>query len=76
MSDFVIGEIDADRGAGADATLDNDLVGLDSRIFDAASKAGIKGLTPVQKACLPHALAGCDILAKAKTGTGGVMVVY
>jgi ATP-dependent RNA helicase MSS116 len=32
--------------------------------------AGVTALTPIQAGCLPHALAGSDILAKAKTGTG------
>ena len=30
----------------------------------------VSALTPVQEACLPHCLAGKDVLAKAKTGTG------
>jgi len=31
---------------------------------------GVSQLTPVQDACLPHCLAGKDVMAKAKTGTG------
>jgi superfamily II DNA/RNA helicase len=34
---------------------------------------GFTSLTPVQKECLPLALAGQDVLAKAKTGTGKTM---
>jgi hypothetical protein len=70
MSDFAVGEEVSPGAPVCAATLETDMLGLDSRIYDAASKAGIKGLTPVQIACLPHALMGLDVLAKAKTGTG------
>jgi len=32
--------------------------------------AGVTALTPIQEGVLPHCLAGSDVLAKAKTGTG------
>jgi len=47
-----------------------DLLGIQSKIVQALDAAGITTLTPVQKETLPHGLLGCDILAKAKTGTG------
>ena len=34
------------------------------------AEAGVAALTPIQLGVLPHCLAGADVLAKAKTGTG------
>ena len=36
----------------------------------ALADAGVEELTPIQSSVLPHVLAGADVLAKAKTGTG------
>ena len=44
--------------------------GVREEFVQALSDAGVKELTPVQSECLPHCLAGIDVLAKAKTGTG------
>lgn len=46
------------------------LPGVSDPLVRALIAAGIVQLTPVQVACLPHCLAGGDVLAKAKTGTG------
>lgn len=50
--------------------LAHQLEGINDRLIRPLVSAGITGLTPVQLACLPHCLAGEDVLAKAKTGTG------
>lgn len=63
MSDFTLGQ---DLSSGE---LEVELNECDPLIFAALSE-GIQSLTPVQKEVLPHGLAGSDILAKAKTGTG------
>jgi len=47
--------------------------GVSAPLVAALTAAGISSLTPVQTASLPHLLAGRDILAKAKTGTGKTM---
>lgn len=51
-------------------SLSSQLVGIREPLTHALLKAGVTSLTQVQLACLPHCLAGSDILAKAKTGTG------
>jgi ATP-dependent RNA helicase DDX10/DBP4 len=33
-------------------------------------QAGYTSMTAIQRACLPHALAGRDVLGAAKTGSG------
>ena len=47
--------------------------GVSAPLVDALAAAGITSLTPVQEQSLPHLMAGRDILAKAKTGTGKTM---
>ena len=44
--------------------------GIRKELVQALADAGVKELTPIQSECLPHCLAGSDVLAKAKTGTG------
>ena len=44
--------------------------GIREELVRALADAGVKELTPIQSECLPHCLAGSDVLAKAKTGTG------
>ena len=45
-------------------------LGINQELVKALSSMGIKEPTPIQSMCLPHALAGKDIIAQAKTGTG------
>lgn len=51
-------------------TLAQQLEGIDESLIKSLVNAGISGLTPVQRGCLPHCITGEDVLAKAKTGTG------
>mmetsp|Transcript_1253 Transcript_1253/g.4480 ORF Transcript_1253/g.4480 Transcript_1253/m.4480 type:complete len:643 (+) Transcript_1253:25-1953(+) len=44
--------------------------GLDSRLLTAVAKAGFHHPTVVQSAAIPLALAGKDVLARARTGSG------
>lgn len=44
--------------------------GISENLVKTLSTMGIKEPTPIQRLCLPHALAGRDIIAQAKTGTG------
>ncbi|EOD04929.1 hypothetical protein EMIHUDRAFT_259398 [Emiliania huxleyi CCMP1516] len=45
-------------------------LGLDLRLLKAVQKLGLETPTPVQARCIPLALAGKDVLAKAPTGSG------
>jgi len=45
-------------------------LGVPDRLATALTKAGIERPTPIQAACLPPALAGRDVLARSRTGTG------
>jgi len=45
-------------------------LGLDLRLLKAVRKLGLDTPTPVQARCIPLALAGKDLLAKAPTGSG------
>jgi len=42
----------------------------DTELLQNLNDLGYKSMTPIQEACLPLALAGKDIVAKAKTGSG------
>ena len=55
---------------GEEFTLDFGSLGLDSRLTDILKAQGISNPFPIQAQCIPLALAGRDILAKAKTGSG------
>ena len=44
--------------------------GIRADLVQALGDAGVKELTSIQSKCLPHCLAGSDVLGKAKTGTG------
>ena len=44
--------------------------GIREALVTALADAGVDELTPIQIGVLPHVLAGADVLAKAKTGTG------
>ncbi|KAL4423346.1 hypothetical protein ABPG77_006141 [Micractinium sp. CCAP 211/92] len=44
--------------------------GLDPRLLRALSKRGFEKPTPVQAECIPKALEGRDIVARARTGSG------
>lgn len=46
------------------------LEGVSEPLIKALRDRGVTELTPVQEACLPLCLAGNDVMAKAKTGTG------
>ena len=46
------------------------LEGVREPLVRALQEAGVVALTPIQVAALPHCLAGADLLAHAKTGTG------
>jgi len=59
-----------EEGKSASSSLELALTGVREPLLQALSTMGIIGLTPVQVACVPHCLAGSDLLAKAKTGTG------
>ena len=67
MADFIIGE---DIEDSLTSEIEVELKECNAGLVKALSAAGITSLTPVQKECLPHGLAGKDLLAKAKTGTG------
>lgn len=45
-------------------------MGLDPRLVRALGKQGLSTPTPVQAACVPKALEGKDVLARARTGSG------
>lgn len=47
-----------------------DTTGLDPRLLRALSKRGFEKPTPVQAECIPKALEGRDIVARARTGSG------
>ncbi|KAL4430654.1 hypothetical protein ABPG75_005910 [Micractinium tetrahymenae] len=47
-----------------------DATGLDPRLLRALSKRGFEKPTPVQAECIPKALEGRDIVARARTGSG------
>lgn len=64
------GEPTTEEGEPTSPSLELALTGVREPIVRAVSEMGISRLTPVQVRCLPHCLAGSDILAKAKTGTG------
>ncbi len=44
--------------------------GLDPRLLRALGKRGFEKPTPVQAECIPKALEGRDIVARARTGSG------
>jgi ATP-dependent RNA helicase DDX56/DBP9 len=45
-------------------------LGLDPRLLKALNKREFEAPTPVQSACIPKALEGRDIVARARTGSG------
>ncbi|KUJ07159.1 ATP-dependent RNA helicase-like protein dbp9 [Mollisia scopiformis] len=45
-------------------------LGLDTRLLQGIAKQNFKIPTPVQSKAIPLALDGCDVLARAKTGSG------
>lgn len=47
-----------------------DALGLDVRLVRALAKTKITSPTPVQSACIPEALEGRDVVARARTGSG------
>ncbi|PSC74391.1 DEAD-box ATP-dependent RNA helicase 16 [Micractinium conductrix] len=47
-----------------------DATGLDPRLLRALAKRGFDKPTPVQAECIPKALEGRDIVARARTGSG------
>ena len=56
--------------ANAAGTLGFEELGLDLRLLKAVRKVGLTAPTPVQAQCVPLALAGRDVLARAPTGSG------
>ena len=50
-----------------------DGLGIDAKLLRALNKRDFTNPTPVQRACIPKALEGHDIVARAKTGTGKTM---
>jgi ATP-dependent RNA helicase DeaD len=65
-------EAQADPGAGLDAAapLGFDALGLPAPVREALRVLGYEAPTPIQAECIPHILAGRDILGQAQTGTG------
>jgi len=53
-----------------EAAPDFQSLGLDPRLIEILTKQGITSTFPIQAQCIPLAVAGRDILAKAKTGSG------
>lgn len=47
-----------------------ELEGVSAPIIQALVDRGVTALTPVQEACLPHCLAGKDVMAKVRVCTG------
>ncbi|CAK9872779.1 unnamed protein product [Sphagnum jensenii] len=47
-----------------------DSLGVSDEVVDALAKRGITHLFPIQRAVLEPAMKGCDLIARAKTGTG------
>jgi superfamily II DNA/RNA helicase len=47
-----------------------DSLGLDARLLQAISACGFSDPTAIQREAIPRALAGCDLMASAQTGTG------
>jgi ATP-dependent RNA helicase DeaD len=45
-------------------------LGLSPELLAALSDLGYETPSPIQSACIPHLLAGCDLLGMAQTGTG------
>ena len=45
-------------------------LGIDLRLVKAVRKLGLEKPTPVQARCIPLALQGKDVLARAPTGSG------
>ncbi|GBG61561.1 hypothetical protein CBR_g22358 [Chara braunii] len=61
----------ARTGARADeGVVAFEAMGLDPRVLQALKKAEISVPTPVQEKCIPLALEGKDVVARAKTGSG------
>ncbi|MDR0901760.1 MAG: DEAD/DEAH box helicase, partial [Opitutaceae bacterium] len=45
-------------------------LGLDTRLLEAIARKGYTTPSPIQAGCIPHLLAGRDLLGCAQTGTG------
>lgn len=57
-----------EQGGGGEATWES--LGLDGRVVAAAKRQGWNEPSPVQAAAIPLALAGRDLLVRARTGSG------
>ena len=51
-------------------------LGIDLRLVKAVRKLGLEKPTPVQARCIPLALQGKDVLARAPTGSGTVSYTH
>lgn len=62
------------EGGEAESVSEDELalskLGLPQRLVESLEKRGITHLFPIQRAVLTPVLEGCDLIARAKTGTG------
>jgi ATP-dependent RNA helicase DeaD len=54
----------------SDSTSTFDSLGLSAPVLKALDDVGYESPSPIQAACIPHLLAGHDLLGQAQTGTG------
>ncbi|MFF3853275.1 DEAD/DEAH box helicase [Micromonospora sp. NPDC002575] len=64
------GDVDTDTRADADTDVDFAALGLPDSLVQALDRLGITTPFPIQRATVPDALAGRDVLGRGQTGSG------